>query len=348
MRSKLRSFLLLAALLVMTVSVRPALAGVIVLEGSDANGVHCGQPGEAAYASQLLAGLEGSSALPVLILKTPSTPACSFGAPDVFTTSLATAVPPFNASNYSALYIMSPGGCCSDGRSLVSAADQAAIAAFIAAGGSLGIQDFQGGDWGTALGFVAPPSAVGGSGPPLATAGGLFCFDGNTPTPAGVAFGFTSIPALGCFGHQAYDLSFFGPLGYTALVNPPAGAFPTAAFATVIAKLCTPPVISGISATPSVLWPPNHKFVTVTVAYTSTSPCDGTCKLSVSSNEGVNDTGSGHTAPDWVIVDAHTVQLRAERDGGGVGRIYTITITCTNAAGTTTKSVEVTVPHDQS
>jgi len=47
------------------------------------------------------------------------------------------------------------------------------------------------------------------------------------------------------------------------------------------------------------------------------------------------------------VVDAHHVQLRAERLGTGSGRIYTITITCTNAAGSTSESVTVLVPHDQ-
>jgi hypothetical protein len=336
------------ALLLALASLKPMSAGVIVLEGTDANGVHCFEVGEQAYANQLLAGLKGSSTLPVLILKTAATPACSITTspvPHVFTTSLAAASPAFSPANYSALYIMSPGGCCSDGRSLVSAADQAAIAAFVAAGRSLGIQDFQGGDWGAALGFTAPPADVGGFGPPLATAGGSVCFDGNTPTAAGVAFGFTSIPVLGCFGHQAYNMSYFGPLGFTALVVPSVG-FPPG-FATVIAKLCPRPVISGVSADPSVLWPPNHKFVPVTIAYTLTSPCGGTCTLSVSSNEAVNAPGSGNTDPDWIVVDAAHVLLRAERAGPGDGRVYTITITCTSTGGTTTKSIEVTVPHDQ-
>ena len=353
-RAGFTSFLIpLAFLLALTIPVRPLSAGVIVLEGSDANGVHCAQAGEAAYATELLAGLQGSSTLPVLILKTAATPACGLAAsavPHIFTASLGAAVPAFSPSNYSALYIMSPGGCCDDGRVLVSALDQAAIAAFISVGGSLGIMDFQGGDWGTALGFTAPATAVGGF---SSIAGRVtaftspFCVDGNTPTAAGVTFGFPSIPVLGCFGHQFYDMSVFGPLGYTAMVVPPAGSGVPAGFATVIAKLCTPPVITGSSATPSVLWPPDHKFVSVTVAYTATSPCDGVCTLSVSSNEAVNATGSGNTAPDWIVVDATHVLLRAERAGPGDGRVYTITITCTNAAGTTTKSVEVTVPHDQ-
>jgi hypothetical protein len=48
-------------------------------------------------------------------------------------------------------------------------------------------------------------------------------------------------------------------------------------------------------------------------------------------------------------VDAHHVKLRAERLGSGNGRIYAITITCTDAAGkSSSQAVEVSVPHDQS
>jgi hypothetical protein len=69
------------------------------------------------------------------------------------------------------------------------------------------------------------------------------------------------------------------------------------------------------------------------------------CALSVSSNEPVNGTGDGDTGPDWVVVNAHQVQLRAERAGGGSGRIYRITVSCTdNAGGTGTASTTVTVP----
>src|SRR5262249_36967279 len=102
---------------------------------------------------------------------------------------------------------------------------------------------------------------------------------------------------------------------------------------------CAVAVISGASASPNVLWPPNHTFVDVTVNYTSTSTCTATCTLSVSSNE---------PGPDQsIVVDAHHVQLLAEREGDGNGRVYTITITCSNSAGSTTKTVTVLVPHDQ-
>ena len=68
----------------------------------------------------------------------------------------------------------------------------------------------------------------------------------------------------------------------------------------------------------------------------------------VSSNEPVNGTGDGDTAPDWVITGNLTVDLRAERSGTGSGRVYTITVRCTDASGnSSTKTVTVTVPHDR-
>ncbi len=88
-------------------------------------------------------------------------------------------------------------------------------------------------------------------------------------------------------------------------------------------------------------------MVTISVSYLMTSPCGGTCTLSVASNEAVNATGSGQTAPDWVVIDATTVQVRSERAGSLMDRVYTITIKCTSPGGTTMKSVTVTVPHDQ-
>jgi hypothetical protein len=50
-----------------------------------------------------------------------------------------------------------------------------------------------------------------------------------------------------------------------------------------------------------------------------------------------------------VIVDAHHLQLRAERAGSGIGRIYTIRIVSTDSSGNTTSTtVTVQVPHDRS
>jgi len=112
-----------------------------------------------------------------------------------------------------------------------------------------------------------------------------------------------------------------------------------------------PPTITGATADPSVLWPPNHRMVNVTISYDVTDNCPlppGSCILTVTSNEPVLGHGSGHTSPDWIVVDDHHVLLRAEREGGGNGRIYTTTITCTDSGGNSSEEqVEVTVPHDQ-
>ncbi|MDQ6610684.1 MAG: T9SS type A sorting domain-containing protein, partial [Bacteroidota bacterium] len=111
------------------------------------------------------------------------------------------------------------------------------------------------------------------------------------------------------------------------------------------------PKVTNMSANPDNLWPPNHKMRDVTINYTSTDNCPGVinCHLSVTSNEPVNGQGDGNTAVDWIVIDDHHVKLRAERSGGGDGRIYTITATCTDAHGNSgSNSTTVTVSHDKS
>jgi subtilisin-like proprotein convertase family protein len=112
------------------------------------------------------------------------------------------------------------------------------------------------------------------------------------------------------------------------------------------------PVITGASASPTSLWPPNHQMTDVTVSYSTADNCSLptaiSCALSVASNEPVNGLGDGDQAPDWTIVDNHHVKLRSERSGTGTGRIYTVTITCTDQAGrSSSQNVTVSVPHSQ-
>lgn len=109
-----------------------------------------------------------------------------------------------------------------------------------------------------------------------------------------------------------------------------------------------PPVIADISANPYILWPPNHKMKDVEVRYTSNDNCGVvSCRLEVSSSEPINGTGDGDTDPDWEIIDDHHVKLRAERATHGDGRIYTITIICTDEQGNETReTVTVRVAHN--
>ncbi|MGE0393186.1 MAG: lamin tail domain-containing protein [Vicinamibacterales bacterium] len=108
------------------------------------------------------------------------------------------------------------------------------------------------------------------------------------------------------------------------------------------------PVISNAAPSRNVLWPPNHKLVTVAIAYDVADTCGAVqTALSVTSSEPVRTRREGDRHPDWVVVDAHTVQLRAESFSRS-GRVYTITIRATDeAGGTTSTAVTVKVPHDR-
>ena len=109
----------------------------------------------------------------------------------------------------------------------------------------------------------------------------------------------------------------------------------------------------AVSVTPDVLWPANHKYVDVTATVTAADnfdPNPTVSLVSVTSNEPDDAVGNGdgNTVNDIVVVDAYHFQLRAERDGNGTGRVYTITYVVTDACGNETyQSVTVTVPHDK-
>jgi uncharacterized repeat protein (TIGR01451 family) len=118
----------------------------------------------------------------------------------------------------------------------------------------------------------------------------------------------------------------------------------------------TPPTITLKNVTIS-LWPPNHRYQTVTVAnlvQSASDGCDGEVDLSdvviskVTSDEVENGNGDGNTMNDIVIAsDCKSVQLRAEREGNGDGRVYTITFKVKDAAGNvTTATAQVYVPRN--
>jgi HYR domain len=112
----------------------------------------------------------------------------------------------------------------------------------------------------------------------------------------------------------------------------------------------TPPSIAGVTPSSSELWPPNGKLVPVTVDVAASDNCSATivCEIiSVTSNEPeVSDTDT--TTPDWEITGPLSVNLRAERSSEGVGRVYTITVRCTDEVGNRSQRVgTVVVPKSQ-
>jgi len=112
---------------------------------------------------------------------------------------------------------------------------------------------------------------------------------------------------------------------------------------TVTVRDTTPPVITAVTPSQASLWPPNKKMHSITVAVTATDAVTASpaCRIaSVASNE----PGNG----EWLITGPLSLQLQADRLGTGNGRIYTITVVCTDAAGNaSSRSTTVTVPHDQ-
>jgi hypothetical protein len=120
----------------------------------------------------------------------------------------------------------------------------------------------------------------------------------------------------------------------------------------------TPPEITVLSE-PFILWPSNHKYQTFTVAdfvLSITDAVDSDISIvdilitSVSSDEPEDATGDGdgNTMSDIVISDSQTVQLRAERQGSGNGRVYTINLETADSSGNkATASIQVWVPHSE-
>ncbi len=143
------------------------------------------------------------------------------------------------------------------------------------------------------------------------------------------------------------------PVGVTTITwtaldggSPPNSA---TASQTVTVTDTTPPVLGAIVASAAAIWPPDHGMREIAISYDPTDECGPvTGSLSVTSNEPVNSTDDGNTEPDWEVVDAHTVRLRAERSGIGTGRVYTITVTVVDGSGnSSTGSVQVYVPLSQ-
>ncbi len=112
----------------------------------------------------------------------------------------------------------------------------------------------------------------------------------------------------------------------------------------------------------SELWPPNHKYVDIALsdcAAPARDSCGSTLPLEqygaifrVASDEVEDDNGNGdgHTCDDIVIsADGKSVQVRAEREGTGDGRVYTVYYSVTGPSGSSAQSTcHVYVPHDQS
>ena len=114
-----------------------------------------------------------------------------------------------------------------------------------------------------------------------------------------------------------------------------------------------------VSATPDILWPPNHKMVQVTTTVAATDNCDTEPVIefvSIVMNES-DETITydpnydlsfiyGLTSGDIQIIDDFNFYVRCERSGKSNGRTYTITYKAIDDSGNeSTAFAEVLVPH---
>jgi hypothetical protein len=133
-----------------------------------------------------------------------------------------------------------------------------------------------------------------------------------------------------------------GTTTVTVTATDAAGNKSTGTFAVTV-RDTTAPQIASISASPNTIWPPNKKMVAVTISAPTTDVV-GVASVKIVSVT----TNEPDSKVQWQITGPLTLNLLADRRGEGKGRIYTITVRASDAAGNvSTKAVTVTVPHDQ-
>lgn len=98
------------------------------------------------------------------------------------------------------------------------------------------------------------------------------------------------------------------------------------------------------------LWPPNHQwhYFDVEDCLAQMHACDGDAKiLYITSDEPVNSSGDGNTAPD-ITCNEHSFAVRSERKGNADGRVYDVHIEIEDHHHHKQHVVcEVEVDHDQ-
>jgi hypothetical protein len=109
-----------------------------------------------------------------------------------------------------------------------------------------------------------------------------------------------------------------------------------------------PPVCSLAQPSVASLWPPNHKFVLVSINSVA-DPNDDTVTVSiigVTQDEPVRGLGDGDTAPD-AVVQGQDVLIRAERSATGDGRVYRVSFQADDGDASCTGTVNIAVSHDR-
>jgi hypothetical protein len=186
-----------------------------------------------------------------------------------------------------------------------------------------------------------------------------YTLNGTAPTGDTIVNEWTTDPMIDLENPDTLTPTGLFPVGVTTatLTSTEEGSDPESDSATVTVEDTEAPVVR-VRAEPFYLWPPNHSMQNVEVRVRVRDRCAGEGDYEVEliearSNEPDNGNGDGNTDND--IQGANTgsddrnVMLRAERAGGGNGRVYTLTYRVTDGSGNETEAeAKVYVPHDAS
>ncbi|HEX8136386.1 MAG TPA: tandem-95 repeat protein [Pyrinomonadaceae bacterium] len=142
----------------------------------------------------------------------------------------------------------------------------------------------------------------------------------------------------------------FGQHTITLTVKDPGGLVGTDTVVVNIIDTTAPTIVSNGQMIS--LWPPDKQYHAISVAdlvLSASDSCDAGVNLnSVVIEKVTSDEGSPASGDIIIAGDCKSVQLKADRNGGGNGRVYTITFRVRDAAGnSTTLARQVSVQHDQ-
>ncbi len=207
----------IAALLVAGAVSIPAHAGTVILEGSDAIGYHSGGNAYAsAYRDQVWTALSGSDLRPIAVIGSGSYSAGTIVSTTHPILNFSSVDAAGSLNGYVALYFMAAGGCCSEDVAVITATGaQAAVSDYLDAGGTVMIENYTGNHaWDFAVGIPGGEYGNAHVAGYMGGLGGFTCDDTETVTADGILNGFTQPGPMGCWTHQAYDMSYFGALGF--------------------------------------------------------------------------------------------------------------------------------------
>ncbi len=236
-----------AALLLSTGAMIQSANATIILEGSDAIGLHSrsGGAGAVIYRDQAWSAIGGADARPIAFIGDSLS---GVGSGTHAVSAFSSVAAAGTLSNYVALYFQAAGGCCSENDGLITAPGASAlVSTYLAGGGTVMIGNYTGGAaWDFAVGGTGTNKAhVAGIGGGIS---GSSCSDGEKVTAAGTLNGFTQPPTIGCWTHQGYDQAgFFAPLGFTTSYFDAGPAYP-AGFSSLLANGKT--VTGGAASVP--------------------------------------------------------------------------------------------------